>query len=171
LVLRHNPEVAELELDGQGWTGVPEVVRALRRRFPEVDEGVLRELVHTNDKQRFVVEGQRIRAVQGHSVQVDLGLTPVTPPEHLYHGTKVHHLDSIFRQGLVRGARTHVHLSRSERLAETVARRKVGAPVILLVRAGELTGPCYLTSNGVWLTQSVPPELLSVLHYPDPEKR
>jgi putative RNA 2'-phosphotransferase len=109
------------------------------------------------------VSGDRIRASQGHSVEVDLGLSPAPPPATLFHGTVERFLASIRREGLVPGARTHVHLSADVETARRVGQRR-GAPVVLVVDAAAMAaaGLTFRRSeNGVWLTDRVPPEYLT----------
>ena len=164
LVLRHRPEVIGLELDAAGWASVPELVRLAREHGRELSESLIREVVETNDKRRFSLsaDGSQIRARQGHSIRVDLGLEPATPPAVLYHGTAERFLRSILRQGLVKGRRHHVHLSPDKTTARAVGRRH-GQPVVLRVEAGRMHAgghAFYLSENGVWLTDQVPVEYL-----------
>ena len=167
LGLRHEPAALGITLDASGWTDVSAVLRGLAVRDEHVTYDELERIVAESDKQRFALsaDGERIRANQGHSVEVDLGLPRKEPPEILFHGTVERFLDSIRREGLVRGARTHVHLSADEATARIVARRRVGAQVILRVRAralNEAGHAFYLSENGVWLTEHVPPRYLEV---------
>jgi len=162
LALRHQPTALGLSLDAHGWAPVEDVLRGLRDRDLEISEEELEQVVATSDKQRFALsaDGARIRANQGHSVRVDLGLSPAVPPEVLFHGTTTRFVDSIRESGLVPGARTHVHLSSDEATARSVALRRRGPHVILRVRAGDLhrAGVAfYRSDNGVWLTDAVPP--------------
>ncbi len=162
LVLRHRPEAIGLELDEAGWARIPELIRLAREHGRELSESVIREVVEKNDKRRFSLsdDGLRIRARQGHSIRIDLGLEPVVPPEVLYHGTARRFLDSILRQGLLKGKRHHVHLSADEATAETVGRRH-GQPVVLRIEAGGMHAggyAFYVSENGVWLTDHVPVE-------------
>jgi len=164
-VLRHKPEEFGLQLDAQGWVTVAELLHALHAQRHQVTPEQLREVVATNDKQRFSLsaDGTKIRANQGHSVAVDLELTAVAPPELLYHGTATRFLASIQKDGLRSGSRQHVHLSADPVTAEAVGRRH-GKPVVLTVQAGRLYrvgGLFYLSANGVWLTLAVPPEYLN----------
>ncbi|MCA9591361.1 MAG: RNA 2'-phosphotransferase [Myxococcales bacterium] len=162
LALRHEPTALGLSLDARGWASVDDVLRGLGDRGLTISEEELEQVVAASDKQRFALsaDGARIRANQGHSVRVDLGLSPAVPPEVLFHGTTTRFGDSIREGGLVAGARTHVHLSADEATARTVALRRRGPHVILRVRAGDLhrTGALfYQSENGVWLTDAVPP--------------
>lgn len=100
LVLRHQPEKIGLTLDAGGWVEVQTLLAALRRYGRDMSEERLNHLVLTSDKQRFALEGGRIRANQGHSLQVDLGLEAIAPPSYLYHGTPLRFLDSITQEGL-----------------------------------------------------------------------
>lgn len=167
LVLRHRPETVGLELSPEGWVDVEKLLAACRDHGHTLSRSVLQQVVATNDKQRFSFspDGRRIRANQGHSVVVDLGLAPVAPPERLYHGTVPRFLDAIRREGLVRGNRQHVHLSADRQTADKVGRRR-GRPVILVVEAGRMHGDgqkFYRSDNGVWLVDAVPPQYL---HFP-----
>jgi putative RNA 2'-phosphotransferase len=162
--LRHDPTAAGLVLDAQGWAAVPEVLAALA-----VSREVLDAVVEGNDKQRFAVQRggdgiERIRASQGHSVRVDLGLDPVTPPGILFHGTPASNVDSIMVDGLRPGGRQHVHLCADPETAWTVGRRRRVPARVLAVDSGAMAAAghrFYRSANGVWLTDHVPPAYLS----------
>lgn len=165
LVLRHEPSKIGLTLDAAGWVAVDELLAACATHGINLDREMLETVVRQNDKQRFSFseEGTRIRANQGHSVEIELGYAPATPPELLYHGTATHFLASIRQQGLLKGARHHVHLSADVETATRVGQRH-GQPVVLTVRAAAMTEvgfTFYLSANGVWLTEHVPASYLS----------
>ena len=103
-----------------------------------------------------------MRARQGHSVAVDLGLAPVAPPEVLYHGTVAAALDAILLEGLRPMGRQQVHLSPDVETARAVGARR-GRPIVLRVAAGAMHRDGYaftVSSNGVWLTDAVPPRYI-----------
>lgn len=160
LVLRHDPGVISIALDANGWVDVDELLAACDRAGKHISRELLQEIVATSDKKRFSFsdDGRRIRANQGHSVVVDLGLTPIEPPPVLYHGTAERNLDSILRQGLLKGKRHHVHLSADRDTATAVGRRH-GTPVALSIDAaamGKDGFQFYRSENGVWLVDEVP---------------
>ena len=164
LVLRHAPEKIGLSLDSAGWTQVDILLERANANGVELNRESLSHIVASSDKQRFVfsADGERIRANQGHSVQVDLGLPPQEPPIWLFHGTAFRFLASIRTGGLKPMERQHVHLSADEQTAENVGRRH-GTPCVLLVdaKAMHLSGRVFfLSKNGVWLTAAVPPEFI-----------
>lgn len=166
LVLRHDPGTLGITLDSNGWVAVDELLSAAARAGKTITREQLDEVVATNDKKRFAFspDGTRIRASQGHSVEVDLGLDPVEPPERLFHGTATRSVESIRAEGLVRQSRQHVHLSPDEETATRVGQRH-GKPVVLIVRSGQMHRDghaFYRSDNGVWLTASVPPEYLEI---------
>jgi len=159
-VLRHAPDSVGLTLDEHGWVDVDDLLAALRLTRAELDDVVAR-----NDKQRFAVDGTgtRIRASQGHSVAVDLGYAPATPPAELFHGTADRFLASIRAEGLRPGNRHAVHLSPDTGTARRVGARR-GRPVVLRVDAAAMArdGVAFTRSaNGVWLVDAVPPRYLS----------
>ena len=164
LVLRHSPESIGLSLDSSGWAQIDVLLERANANGIELSRESLIQIVAASDKQRFALSenGQRIRANQGHSVKVDLELTPQKPPVHLFHGTTVRFLESILNDGLTSMKRQHVHLSSDEITAENVGRRH-GKPCVLLVEAGSMhsSGHVFFHSdNGVWLTAVVPPEFI-----------
>jgi putative RNA 2'-phosphotransferase len=161
--LRHEPARVGLTLDEAGWVPVTTFLTAMH-----IDRATLDEVVAGNDKQRFAIavgtDGvERIRANQGHSVPVELGLAAAEPPEELFHGTSADALPSIRATGLNRGGRHHVHLSPDLDTARRVGARRGGAIVILTVLAGPMARAghaFYRSDNGVWLTDTVPPEFI-----------
>ncbi|MFN3244557.1 MAG: RNA 2'-phosphotransferase [Planctomycetota bacterium] len=173
-VLRHRPDTVGIELDEGGWVDVDVLLAAARDHEPELTRGRLEEVVRSSDKQRFVLsdDGRRIRANQGHSVDVDLGLQPIEPPEQLFHGTAERFVDSIFTNGLERRSRHHVHLSADVEVARAVGQRH-GRVAILRVASGAMQrdGLAFCRSdNGVWLTAHVAPRYLTRLPTGDPER-
>ncbi|MBK8563768.1 MAG: RNA 2'-phosphotransferase [Saprospiraceae bacterium] len=165
LVLRHRPDKIGLELDKNGWVATTELLQQLKEHGHRFDLELLKEVVETNDKKRFVFSEDfaKIRANQGHSVEVDLNLEPKTPPSFLFHGTAEKNLGSIKESGLVKGSRHHVHLSAEEETAKKVGSRH-GKPVVLTVHAGEMRmdgHQFFQSENGVWLTDAVPAKYLA----------
>ena len=166
-VLRHRPVSIGITLDDAGWVDVDVLLAALAAHGPEVTRAELDHVVATNDKRRFAFDrtGTRIRASQGHSVAVELGYAPETPPPVLFHGTVEAALAGILAEGLRPGRRHAVHLSADVATARTVGARR-GRPVVLRVDAAALAdaGTVFTRSaNGVWLVPAVPPGFL-VLH-------
>jgi uncharacterized protein (TIGR02452 family) len=164
LVLRHDPGRIGIALDDAGWTDVTALLAACAAHGVAIRRDELAALVASSDKQRFALspDGERIRANQGHSVEVDLQLAPAEPPATLFHGTVEAALASIRAQGLVRGQRHHVHLSSDLATATRVGGRR-GKPVVLTIRAGDMAAAghtFYRSANGVWLVDHVPPEFI-----------
>jgi len=161
-LLRHSPEF----VNAQGWASFNSVLAALSQKAAySVSAAELKAIVAEDAKGRYEIRGERVRAVQGHSHQVDLGLIPSVPPTILFHGTVQRSVQAIIAQGLRPQSRTHVHLSESLETAEQVATRRAGETTILLVRAAEAAASgteFYQSTNGVWLASSVPAEFISV---------
>lgn len=159
-VLRHRPDSIGIELDAQGWVGVQELLQKAAGNGMEISLDELERIVAENDKSRFAFspDGTKLRAVQGHSVNIDLGLTPKTPPPVLYHGTVGKFLAAIRKEGLRPGTRQHVHLSETKELALSVGARR-GKPVILVVETYPLLkegAKFWQAENGVWLSEAIP---------------
>ena len=163
-VLRHAPETIGLVLDENGWANVDELVLKAREAGRAFDRAALLDAVATSDKRRFTLspDGMRIRAAQGHSVGIDLGLALKVPPAMLFHGTAAGTVPAILIEGLKPGRRTKVHLSLDEETAGKVGQRH-GKPVVLRVDAAGMHAnglPFWRAENGVWLTDHVPPQFL-----------
>jgi len=164
LVLRHKPQTIGIELDGNGWTEVKDLLQKMNDYGKFIDLKTLKVVVENNDKKRFAFNesGTKIRANQGHSIKIDLGYTAQEPPEILYHGTATKYLSSIYQIGLQKRQRHHVHLSADLDTATKVGKRH-GQLVIFEVAAKVMfeTGHSFFISeNGVWLTDVVPVEYL-----------
>jgi putative RNA 2'-phosphotransferase len=162
--LRHEPERLGLTLAPGGWVNVDELLAACARNRLPLTRDELNEIVSNNNKQRFSFDetGTRIRANQGHSVTVDLQLEPAPPPDVLYHGTGHRSADAIRREGLHKMGRHHVHLSRDVETARNVGARH-GRPVVFAIDAAKMHAAGYtffVSDNGVWLVDAVPPEFL-----------
>jgi putative RNA 2'-phosphotransferase len=159
LVLRHQPDLIGLTLDDAGWADIEDIIRLAQPRKP-LTRALIEQAVAQNNKQRFAIsaDGTRIRANQGHSIEVALGLQTLAPPTLLYHGTATRFIDAIGREGLRKRSRQHVHLSADIDTATHVGARH-GTPVVLTVRAEAMAaaGHAFFRSdNGVWLTDAVP---------------
>ncbi|MGW5210360.1 RNA 2'-phosphotransferase [Streptomyces sp. NPDC004051] len=160
--LRHTPEEIGLALDEAGWVEIDTLIAAAAAHGFRFTRAELDHVVATNDKQRFTIEGTRIRAGQGHSVEVDLGLPTAVPPPYLFHGTVSRHLAAIRAEGLLPMDRHDVHLSADRATAARVGARR-GRPVVLPVDAAAMHRDGHVfrvSANGVWLTAAVPARYL-----------
>jgi putative RNA 2'-phosphotransferase len=160
LILRHEPERVGLTLGEAGWVSVEELLQAVNRHGVSLTLDQLKHVVATSDKKRYAFsdDGQRIRANQGHSVEVDLQYPPQIPPEILYHGTATRFLDGIRKDGLQKMGRHDVHLSAETKVTLQVGGRH-GKPVLLTIRAGDMHRAGFVfrcSANGVWLVDHVP---------------
>jgi putative RNA 2'-phosphotransferase len=166
LVLRHQPDMIRLTLDPAGWARVDELLAKAAASGRKISRDTLHHVVETSDKKRFSLseDGTRIRANQGHSVHVELGLAPAQPPDVLYHGTATRSLASVLGSGLDKRKRHHVHLSTEVGTAVAVGKR-YGAPVLLVIDARKMHADGHVffrSDNGVWLTDHVPPSYIAV---------
>ncbi len=165
--LRHQPERIGIKLAAGGWVAIDELLEACRKNKFPVTRTDLEEVVATNEKKRFSFDstGTKIRANQGHSVEVDLQLLPSVPPDVLYHGTGHKTVEIILQNGLSKMSRHHVHLSCDIGTARKVGARH-GKAVVFEINAAQMYQAdfvFYCSENGVWLTDNVPAEYLAVI--------
>lgn len=164
LILRHKPETIGISLDKNGWASVRELIDGMNQSGYSVDMETLEEIVCTDEKGRYSFNDDKtkIRANQGHSVNVDVELKEAVPPKTLYHGTAERFCESIRAEGLKPMSRLYVHLSKDFETAVKVGKRH-GKPFVFVVKTGEMYKRGYkfwISENGVWLTKAVPPEFL-----------
>ena len=161
-VLRHRPDSIGIQLDGQGWTEIGVLLEKMKIAWSELEF-----VVNNNSKNRFSLSNDRkqIRANQGHSVRIELGLLSKTPPKRLYHGTAILNINNIKGQGLKKMNRNHVHLSSDIDTAKQVGSRH-GKPIVLVINCEEMIADnikFYQSDNGVWLTEYVDPKFITEL--------
>lgn len=176
-ILRHKPEKIGLQLDAQGWARIEDILnKAPALKGVALTRSLIDRAVAENDKKRFLVsdDGAMIRALQGHSVEVDLQLAKAVPPTRLFHGTVEKSVPSILKQGLIPMNRHHVHLSADLDTAQRVASRRKGQKTVLLAVdcKAMLASGCqfYLSENRVWLVDHVAPQFLTCIE-PDHEPK
>lgn len=164
-VLRHHPELINLNLDENGWADVAELITKSTNDSQGFTFEELDEIVQTNDKKRFIFneDKTRIRANQGHSIDINLALIAQQPPEFLYHGTAQSNIESILENGIEKRNRQHVHLSQDKETATKVGMRH-GKPIILTINTQRMFEDgieFYLSDNEVWLTDFVDAKYIS----------
>ncbi|WP_394749969.1 RNA 2'-phosphotransferase [Spongiimicrobium salis] len=164
LVLRHKPQILDLVLDENGWANVAVLLERMERESKTITFEQLQFVVANNDKKRFAFNEDKtlIRASQGHSISINLDYKPLEPPQFLYHGTPIKFVNPIKEKGLKKMKRHHVHLSVDRETATKVGARR-GKPVILSIRALDMYyagHQFFISENGVWLTEAVPPQFI-----------
>jgi len=166
LILRHKPETIGITLDENGWTSVSDLIEKMNQNGNHIDLPTLKKIVETNDKKRFAFNADKtkIRANQGHSIEVDLNYKAQIPPSILYHGTADSKLESIQKTGLQKMERHHVHLSVDKLVAINVGSR-YGTPVVLEIDAETMHNDgheFFVAENGVWLTDNIPTKYIKL---------
>lgn len=166
-VLRHEPHAIGLQLDPEGWGQIDSLILGAAKEGHVLDRELIEIIVESSEKKRFALsdDGQKIRAVQGHSTEeVKLQHVEKIPPPMLFHGTATRFLEAILQQGLIAGSRHHVHLSDDIQTAVAVGQR-YGKPVTLKVeslRMHQQGYKFYQAENGVWLTDHVPASFITL---------
>jgi len=161
-ILRHRPDSIDLVLDEHGWADMDELISKTKDLV--LSKEIIAEVVKSSDKQRFVIKENKIRANQGHSIDIDLDLKPTMPPDVLYHGTATRYVESIMQEGIKSMNRQHVHLSQDIQTAKSIGSRH-GKPIVLQIDTHAMyRDGClfYLSDNGVWLTEFVSVEYIIV---------
>jgi putative RNA 2'-phosphotransferase len=164
--LRHKPERGGLTLSKEGWAAIPAILEAFEKQDLPLSRPEFDEIVRTDPKGRFEVEGSRVRARYGHSVELEEKPHPGMPPATLYHGTPRRYVAKVMETGLRPMKRQYVHLSPDKATAREVGKRRDQQPAILVVAAHEAHEAgvqFYPRGRGVWLSDPIPPEFLTVL--------
>ena len=160
LVLRHQPQIIDLNLDKNGWANINEIIEKSNINNQKLTIEIIKEIAEKCPKQRYAIdtENNKIRANQGHSIAVDMEFEPKEPPIYLYHGTASRFINEIKKTGLAKCSRQYVHLSADIATATNVGSRH-GTPYILTIAAQEMQKAgfhFYQSENGVWLSDEVP---------------
>lgn len=162
LILRHKPETIGIQLDENGWADVNELLMGINRNGRKINREDLERIVKENNKKRYIFNDDKtkIRANQGHSLNVDVELKEAIPPNILYHGTGEKAIESIKREGIDKRNRQFVHLSADIDTAMKVGARH-GRPFVFKVDAQKMHEDgyiFYLSENNVWLCEHIPKE-------------
>lgn len=168
LVLRHKPEKIGLKLDKYGYANVSELLEKMNRNGNKIDLNDLKKIVVQDDKQRysFADDCKKIRANQGHSIEVDLQLYSIVPTCKLYHGTAERFKESIMTEGIKKMNREYVHLSSDLETAKKVGSRH-GKCIIFELDIEQMNKDnieFYLSDNKVWLTNFVDKKYLKIIY-------
>ncbi|EHK2328721.1 RNA 2'-phosphotransferase [Clostridium perfringens] len=168
LILRHKPEEIGLKLDEHGYLRVLDLIEGIDKSYEGFSMDDLERIVREDSKGRysFNEDKSKIRANQGHSIKVDLGLEEIKPPKVLYHGTGRKYLESILENGLIKKERQYVHLSKDRETASIVGKRH-GDLVIFEVDSESMFNDgikFYLSKNNVWLCNYVPKKYIKELN-------
>lgn len=164
--LRHQPEVYNLHLDDEGWVSIESLLAALRllkKEWKELSREDLETMIAKSEKQRYEIINGKIRAAYGHTLSGKVSMTPVSPPEILYHGTAPESAAIILSEGLKSMERQYVHLALNKDDAERVGRRKSPHPVILEVyalKAFEAGISFYEGNNQIFLSEPIPAQYI-----------
>lgn len=160
-VLRHNPSDAGVEIEVLGFVDVNKLIDGVNKHYNKnvINLEILERIVREDNKNRYSFNDDKtkIRANQGHSIKVDLGLEPIKPPMTLFHGTAERFMDKISVEGIKKMSRDFVHLSADECTASSVGVRH-GKPVVIVIDSDKMYEDgikFYKSTNGVWLTEYV----------------
>lgn len=163
-ILRHNPRAAGINLTEHGYANCDELVNAIQKKYPKFDIATLKEIVDTDEKQRYSFNDNKtmIRANYGHSIAIEMEYDILSPPEFLYHGTSQKALKSIMEKGILPMKRQYVHLTESIDIASDVGKRH-GDPIVLKINCSKMAHDgfkFYRSENGVWLSNMIPKEYI-----------
>lgn len=155
LILRHKPELVNVELMKDGWVDLQKLIRNTDFTMNELED-----IVKSDNKGRYQISDDKkyIRAVQGHSKKVDIEFKEFIPTKELYHGTSERFLESILKDGIKKMSRQYVHLSINKEIAKNVGIRH-GKPAIITIDAVKMKNDGYkffIADNEVILTDYVP---------------
>lgn len=165
--LRHAPWEYELELDSEGFVPIEQLINAINESGNynrPITINDLERIIEISDKKRHEIQGDKIRALYGHSIPMHISKQKVTPPDVLYHGTTHKAIGSVMNEGLKLMGRQYVHLSVDRETAFSVGRRRDKNPIILLIDSKKAfaDGIAFYSGNDkVYLSDSIPSEYIS----------
>jgi len=164
-LLRHNPE--DLEMDKEGFVDLDKLVSKIRRRCPSVDRDFLVRMVEESERKRFEIVDDKIRALYGHTIPVQVRLEEDKQIAWLYHGTTAEAAKEILEKGLRPMRRRWVHLSPTEEIALDVGRRRTNRPMILVIDVAEARKhgvKFFRVTDNVYVCKYVSAKYIKMLH-------
>jgi putative RNA 2'-phosphotransferase len=165
LILRHEAAKFGVTLDEHGFADVDSVLSVLQKSFPDFTQDDLPDLAAQDEKGRFEIIDDKIRARYGHSLYVKPTVEPTEPPEILYHGTSRKAAQWILEQGLRSMSRRFVHLSATVEEARKVGRRHSRDVVIFEIkaRAARDAGIDFFAEHNTYLAEHIPADFLETI--------
>lgn len=165
LLLRHRPARFPIPLDDEGYADLSEIMTILNGlpNFRWATRSDVEAVVESPGRRRFEIEGDRIRALYGHTA-FHPTYEPVKPPDTLYHGTAPASLKAIRREGLRPMQRQYVHLAATTETARSIALRHTHEPVILVIDAARAHADgigFYHPTEEIYLCEHVPAEYIT----------
>jgi putative RNA 2'-phosphotransferase len=160
--LRHFPERFELAMDDHGWVSLFDMVDAFRDTRDDLHwlrPRHVQAIVESDEKGRYEIDDEMIRATYAHSVDIDLDLPTNNIPDKLYYPASSDESEGLLSGGIRPGDRKYVHLSKTYKNAFEAGSGRNDAPVIIEidVRAAEADGLKVMhAASTVYLTEEVP---------------
>lgn len=157
-LLRHGAKGQGLKIDSAGWVEIRDVAS-----FLSIDPNSLALLVSSDAKQRFQIDGSKIRCCQGHSIGSGVSLEALEASWSrfyeqglIWHGTREEAVPVIACAGITAQRRTHVHLAPA---LSSVVGKRAHVEVMLAVDPGRVRssgGSLWCAPNGVILARWIP---------------
>ncbi len=163
--LRHFPDDLGLAMNQHGWVDVDVLCDAMRTRYKWATKEKLFSMIESDEKGRYEIQGRKIRARYGHSVDVDLDYQETDAAE-LYYGASREEVDILLEKGIKPVKQRYVHLSTSVEKALEVARIHTDDPLLIRINAEEARkdGVKLLVANdNIVLSDEIPPRYLSLV--------
>lgn len=158
-LLRHGAKEVKIDIDDAGWVAIKDVLSYLSITIQD-----LADVVDTDNKSRFEIKGDKIRAAQGHSMldaeALEKTWEEYASDEPVWHGTNLNVVDQIMKEGILPGARSHVHLA--EELDSTVGKRANVAVMLKVdpIKVRQHGIKLFKSSNGVILARTIPTDCI-----------
>ena len=172
-LLRHFPDEYSLEYDSEGWFELNDVVECVQNKnnYRNIKESDIIQIVQDDKKGRYEIDekGEKIRAVYGHSIEINPVESENEIPDKLYHGTPERNKDSILKNGLISKNRQSVHLTDSKNQAQNVGSRHTrdGNIIVFRVNVSRMKEDDFKvrspTDNSVYTVSEVPPKYLDIV--------
>ena len=163
-MLRHQPDEFDIEVDKYGFADLEDVLDELSDRFDQdIEVEDLTKAIDGGDRPRYEIVDGKIRALYGHSIEVDPGES-TEPPEKLFLGMGSRDADRASRNGLNAGRRRFLHLATSEDDAKEMGRRAAPEYTVVTVFARDAweDGVSFYDRKALFLSEAIPTDHLEV---------
>ena len=174
LVLRHAPEKFYVDMDLNGWVNAKDLsfsIQEKRRGFHWLRPWHLNAIADTDEKGRYQMEGDMIRATYGHSIELELDLPTDNIPDELYWPCDPETVSTHLEYGIISGNRKHIHLSKTIANAMEAGHVHHHRPAIIEVdtaRAVAEGTTIWRAGKTVFLCEERPPSFIYRVEEDDP---
>lgn len=162
-LLRHGAKDENIEMDNEGFIKINDLLNWLKNKNNIIlNQDNIIQIVNNNNKNRYLIKDDFIRANQGHSIKLNISMDKfIQSTSQLIHATYYKNYDSIKKTGLKSMSRNDVHLINIDSSSNKFHMIRQDTDLYVFINGNNLD--LRQSTNGVILTNHVPPENITLV--------